>query len=147
MLTVHNICMHVCRFCEWCMHARTCCCRSRGLVEAYRNLLELMCKACMVALGSQVWWRHVNCASYEEIACIPDLAHESDQFLRQKYRIQHRVIYTTTGLQSNRGQYKECETDKLVSTLFAGCRVDTTLLLMDIEQRVLSNTLHFLSLY
>ncbi len=34
----------------------------RDFVEAYRELLELVCEACNVTLGSQVW-RHVNCAS------------------------------------------------------------------------------------
>ncbi len=55
------------------VYACNCCCRSRGFVEAYRDLLELVCEACNVIVGSQVW-RHVNCASvssYEEIACIP----------------------------------------------------------------------------
>ncbi len=39
-------------FCQWCMHSWSCCCR--GFVEAYRDLLELVCEAYNVTLGSEV---------------------------------------------------------------------------------------------
>ncbi len=45
------ICIHVWAFCRWCIHAWSCCCR--GFVEAYRDLLELICEACNVTFGSQ----------------------------------------------------------------------------------------------
>ncbi len=40
-ISVH---MHVRVFCQWCVHARSCC--SRGFVEACRDLLESVCEAC-----------------------------------------------------------------------------------------------------
>ncbi len=47
-------------------------------MEAYRELLEVVCEACSVILGCQVW-RQVNCASvsnYEKIPCIPNTKHQ-----------------------------------------------------------------------
>ncbi len=58
--------MRVWVFCQWCVHAWSYCCR--GFVEAYRDLLESMCEACNIRLGSQVW-RHVNCASVCMYGC------------------------------------------------------------------------------
>ncbi len=45
-------CMHVRMFFQWCVHAMSCCCK--GFVEDYRDLLELICEACNVRLGSPV---------------------------------------------------------------------------------------------
>ncbi len=46
------ITVYVRMFCQWCVHAMSCCCK--GFVEDYRNLLELVCEACNVRLGSPV---------------------------------------------------------------------------------------------
>ncbi len=60
-LCLPAICMHLWVICQWCMHSWSCCCR--GFVEAYRDLLELVCK---YHLGA----RCGGISSYGKIPCI-----------------------------------------------------------------------------
>ncbi len=51
---IHNY-MHTCVGVLSMVYACTCCCRSRGIVEAYRDLLELVREACFVARCGGMW--------------------------------------------------------------------------------------------